>query len=310
MKKQWLLLAMLVCFAACALAQNNYEIHALRPFGSQPPQGQATTINYNGGPVFEVTPNIYIVYYGTWTKKDHKVIDGFFTRVGNSKMNKINTTYSDSANKFVPNSVNYDPTTMSYNDNYSMGKSVRDAQIRQIVANAISAGHLASDVNGIYFVLTATDVADPDGQCSSFCGYHGPATNIVSGKTIKYSMIGNPARCPSGCEASAVIGDNGSPNDDPGADGVVNIAWHEFSETVSDPEVNMHTAWAGSCGENGDCCAWSFGNTFPAPNGHTANEKIGPKGDKKYYITQMMLELNSKTRGFNVPGTCRNVFSK
>jgi hypothetical protein len=308
MKKQWLLLAMLVCFAACALAQENYEIHALRPFGmSQPPQG-GLSISYNGGPVFEVTPNIYIIYYGTFTKKDRNVVNGFFTRLGGSKMNKINTTYSDSANKFIPNSVNYDPATMSYNDNYSKGKSINDATIRQIVAAAISGGHLASDVNGIYFVLTATDVAD-QGMCTQFCGYHGPATNIVTGKTIKYSMVGNPARCPSNCGISkALFNEDNSPNNDPGADGMVNIMWHEFSETVSDPEVNMHTAWAGNCSENGDCCAWQAGHTFPAPNGTTANEKIGPKGDKKYYITQMMLELNSKTRGFNVPGTCRNVF--
>jgi hypothetical protein len=307
MKKQWLILAMAVCLASCAFAQQNYEIHALRPFGKQPPQVQAPTISYNGGPVFETTPNIYIVYYGKWTAKDHKVIDGFFTRLGGSKMNKINTTYSDSANKFVPNSINYVPATNSYNDNYSLGKSVRDAQIRQIVGAAISGGHLPSDANGIYFVLTATDVADPDGQCTQFCGYHGPALNIVSGKTIKYSMVGNPARCPTGCEASAVLGDSNSPNNDPGADGTINIMWHEFSETTSDPEVNMHTAWAGNnCGENGDCCAWQFGNTFQAPNGTTANEQLG----QKYYITQMMLELTSKTRGQNVPGVCENVFKK
>ena len=308
MKKQALIIALAVCLVSCAFAQEGNQVHALRPYGQQPPQAQATNISYNGGPVFEVTPDIYIVYYGNWTAKDHKVIDKFFTQVGGSKMNKINTTYSDSTNTFVPITVSYNPATNSYNDNYSQGKSVRDAQIRTIVANAIKNGHLPDDVNGIYFVLTATDVADPDGQCTSFCGYHGPATNIVTGETIKYSMVGNPAACASSCEASYVVGDKtGSPNNDPGADGTINIMWHEFSESASDPQVNMHTAWAGNtCGENGDCCAWQFGKTFKAPNGHTANEKLG----KKYYITQMMLELNSKTRGQNVPGTCENVYVK
>jgi hypothetical protein len=305
MKKYCFCLALIVALAACAAAQTN-EIHATVPFGVQSHQGEAPTISYNGGPVFETPPNIYIIYYGKWTSKDHNVINGFFTRLGGTKMNKINHTYSDSSNKFVPNALNYDPATMKYNDNYSLGKSLAgDSSIRTIVANAIKNGHLPDDTNGIYFVLTAQDVAFP-GMCTSLCGYHGPAVNIVTGETIKYSMVGNPAQCPSNCEASAVLHDNGSPNDDPGADGTINIMWHEFSETVSDPEVNMHTAWAGSCGENGDCCAWQFGNTFNAPNGHIANEHLGTK----YYITQMMLELTTKNRGPNEPGVCENVFKQ
>ena len=121
---------------------------------------------------------------------------------------------------------------------------------------------------------------------------------------MKYSMVGNPAQCPSGCEASRVIGDSNSPNNDPGADGVVNIMWHEFSESTSDPEVNLNTAWAGSCGENGDCCAWQFGTLHVAPNGSHYNEKF----HGKEYITQMMLELQSKSRNGQIPGVCKNTF--
>ncbi len=73
-------------------------------------------------------------------------------------------------------------------------------------------------------------------------------------------MVGDPDQCPSGCETSFILGDKGSPNNDPGADGTTAIMWHEFSETSSDPEVNLVTAWAGNfCGESGDCCAWLFG---------------------------------------------------
>ena len=48
-----------------------------------------------------------------------------------------------------------------YHDNYSLGKSLSgDAQIQQIVADAISGGHLPGNSNGVYFVLTYTDVTD------------------------------------------------------------------------------------------------------------------------------------------------------
>jgi hypothetical protein len=36
--------------------------------------------------------------------------------------------------------------------------------------------------------------------------------------------------------------------------------WHEFSESSSDPEANLHTAWSGKfCGEPGHCCERLFG---------------------------------------------------
>jgi hypothetical protein len=80
--------------------------------------------------------------------------------------------------------------------------------------------------------------------------------------------------------------------------------WHEFSESASDPEVNLQTAWAGQCGENGDCCAWFFGTLKTDNNGHKYTNTI--KG--KNYIAQTMLELNSKARGQNEPGTCKNTY--
>jgi hypothetical protein len=202
------------------------------------------------------------------------------------------------------NKVNHS-TKNDYHDNYSLGKALSgDGAIQTIVSKAISGKHLPADTNGIYFVLTYKDVTDP-GFCSSFCGYHGPSTSIVSGKVIKYSMVGDPDQCPSGCETSHILGDPGSPNNDPGADGTTAIMWHEFSESASDPEVNLNTAWAGNfCGENGDCCAWLFGTVKKDSHGHFYTNKIGTKE----YAMQEMLELQSKSRTGNVPGACKNTF--
>ncbi|HWY59113.1 MAG TPA: hypothetical protein VNZ03_31910 [Terriglobales bacterium] len=311
MKKQWLALVIVVCFACAAFAQNN-STHALRPFDKNHPpssncNGNPCDINYNGGPVFETAPTVYIIWYGNWSTKDKKIIDYYFSHLGGTTQEKINTTYSDSSGKFVPNAVKH-TTANDYHDNYSLGKALSgDGAIQQIVANAIKNKHLPNDQNGMYFVLTYKDVTDP-GFCSSFCGYHGPSTSIVSGEVIKYSMVGDPDQCPSGCETSVVLhdtGKGGSPNMDPGADGTTAIMWHEFSESSSDPQVNLRTAWAGNfCGESGDCCAWLFGTVKTDSNGNFYTNTIG----KKHYVMQEMLKLTSKSRSGNIPGVCRNTF--
>jgi len=307
MKKQWLSLVIAVCFACCAFAQDN-TTHALRPYDKNHPpancNGTPCDINYNGGPVFEKAPTVYIIWYGNWSTKDKSIIDYYFEHLGGTTQEKINTTYSDSSNKFIQNAVHHS-TKNDYHDNYSLGKSLSgDGNIQTIVANAIKGKHLPDDTNGIYFVLTYKDVTD-SGFCSSFCGYHGPSTSIVSGQTIKYSMVGDPDQCPSGCETSFILGDKSSPNNDPGADGATAIMWHEFSESSSDPEVNLVTAWAGNfCGESGDCCAWLFGTVHTDSHGHFYTNKIGTKE----YAMQEMLQLTSKSRTGNIPGKCVNVF--
>jgi hypothetical protein len=308
MKKQWLGIVLTICLASVAFAQSDIAGQALRPFDKnhapQAPCNGTCEINYNGGPVFETAPTVYIVWYGNWTAKDRKIIDYYFQHLHGTTQMKINTTYSDSTGKFIKNAVVHTAAN-DYHDNYSLGKSLSgDGAIQTIVANAIKGGHLPSNSNGIYFVLTYKDVTDP-GFCSQFCGYHGPSTSIVSGKVIKYSMVGDPDQCPNGCETSVVLGDKGSPNNDPGADGTTAIMWHEFSETVSDPEVNLSTAWAGNaCGESGDCCAWIFGTVKKDSHGHLYTNTIGTRN----YVMQEMFKLTSKSRNGNVPGTCNNVF--
>jgi hypothetical protein len=308
MKKQWLGIVLAVCLASSAFAQTDSHVSALRPFDkNHPPQqncnGNPCAIVYNNGPVFETTPRVYIIWYGNWTKKDRSIIDYYFAHLGGTTQNQINTTYSDKHNKFVPNKVKHSAKN-DYHDNYSMGKSLTQGSVGPIIAKAIKNKHLPVDLNGIYFLLTSADV-NFSGFCTSFCGYHSPSTSIVQGKVIKFSWVGNPAQCPSSCESSAVLGDSGSPNNDPGADGATAIMWHEFSETVSDPEVNLNTAWLGGfCGESGDCCAWLFGNVKTDSHGHFYTNTIGTKN----YVMQEMLKLDSKSRKGAVPGECKNVF--
>lgn len=306
---KWISVALVVLFATATFAQLNPNAQALRVYDKNHPpstncNGNPCDINYNGGGVFESGPTVYIIYYGDWRAGDESIIDYYFEHLSGSSQEKINTTYSDHNNKFVTGTLHHS-TKNDYHDNYSLGKTLSgDSAIQDIVAHAFQTGNLPVDGNGIYFVLTYEDVTLP-GFCSSFCGYHSPSNSIVNGETIKYSFVGDPDQCRSACDASQAIGDKGSPNNDHAADGAVNIMWHEFSESSSDPNVNLATAWSGSfCGESGDCCAWLFGTLKVAPNGAHYTNRIGTKD----FLTQEMLELTSKSRSGNIPGECENVY--
>jgi hypothetical protein len=306
MKKLLLSCAVCLLLACCSFAQGlPRNVHILRPYSGQP-QAPASgkTITYNGGPIMSAPTTVYVIYYGTWSTRATTIVNNFVSALYGSPQFNVNTTYFDNTGAYVQNTVLYDPKVDSYVDNYSFGKSITDSQIQQVVANAISGGHLPNDTNGVYFVLTATDVKDPDGFCSFFCGYHGPSTSIVTGETIKYSMVGNAAtQCPSGCIGNtAIYHDKTSPNGDMGADGAVSVIYHELSETVTDPEVNLGfntTAWNGAYGENGDACAWEFGTTKLTKTGAHYNNVMGGHP----YLIQLMLRNDGTSLGTD-PGTC------
>jgi hypothetical protein len=291
--KKLVVICMLLALATCAFAQVPANIHIMKPYRNGQLAPQAATITYNGGPIMNNgLTAMYFIYYGTFTAKDTQILNFWGQNIGASSLYAINTTYFDGAFVNIPAGVQFDPVANVYNDNYSMGKTITDGNVQTIVKNAITAGHLPDNPNGIYFVLTATDVhesASFGSFCVQFCGYHGPSTTIITGETIKYSFVGNAAsQCPSGCIGNvAVYGDTKSPNGDLGADGMASVIFHELSETVTDPEVNLHTAWAGSCSENGDCCNFVYGTTHTAPNGSHANVKIAGHA----FLLQEMFKL-------------------
>lgn len=224
-------------------------------------------ISYRGGPVM-TSPggtNVYYIWYGNWgTNTAPAILNDLATGLSGSAYFNINTTYYDAANKKVANAVNLLGSTT---DN-SLGTALSDANIQTIVSNAITSGRLPSDSNAVYFVLTSADVNATSGFCTQYCGWH--TKGSIAGKTIKYSFVGNPDRCPSACSAQT----SSSPNGNPGADGMASIIAHELEEAVTDPELN---AWYDNRGyENADKCAWKFGTTYTS-NGALANMKLGAR---------------------------------
>jgi hypothetical protein len=219
---------------------------------------RATTngIYYHGGPVMAGTVNIYFIWYGNFVNgpaaSDSMTTQDLLTSLfsagglGGSPYAKINSTYTDTSHAVTGNFV----LAEWANDYYSHGKQLSDATVAAVVSSAISSRVLPKDTNGVYFVLTSSDVAETSGFCTQYCGWHSHAT--IGGSDIKIAFVGNADRCPSACEEQAK-----SPNGDSGADAMASIMAHETNEAISDPDLN---AWYDTSGEeNSDKCAWKWG---------------------------------------------------
>ena len=222
-------------------------------------------ITYHGGPVMlGTTNNAYVIWYGTWgSGTTPAIITDFLTNVGGSPYYNINTTYNNGS-VAVSNAVHYaGSTTMSA----PLGTTLTDADVQGVVSSAITRG-LPSDRNGVYFVLTSSDVKESSGFLTQYCGWHTHGT--ISGTDIKYSFVGDPTLGMSACAAQTT-----SPNGNAPADAMVSVIAHELEESVTDPDLN---AWYDTRGyENADKCAWTFGTTTTLADGSKFNMTLGSR---------------------------------
>jgi hypothetical protein len=231
-------------------------------------------IAYHGGPVMLGGVKIYFIWYGNWTNGSQpsdsqttvNLINALYGSggAGGSGYALITSSYGDASHSVAGKFALARSTT----NNYSGGKSLSDSAVQKIVSGAISSKALPKDANGLYFVLTSSDVRETSGFCSQYCGWHDHFR--LSGSDIKYAFVGNPDRCPYSCEAQVT-----SPNDNSGADGMASAMVHETVEALSDPDLN---AWYDSAGnENADKCAWKFGPTIGTIGNAAYNQTFGGK---------------------------------
>ncbi len=271
------------CLASFAFAQNEGQgapetiKHGVNPHDTGSVTAGSTgvvtpPITYSGGALLP-HPNIYFIWYGNWNQSNgsdtpggQQIVRDFANGIGGSNYFQINTTYSTSGYA-ISGLVNFVKETT---DAYSFGTRLRDSNILSIVNNAISSGKLPYDTQGVYFVLTSSDVNESSGFCSKYCGWHTAAT--PSAGHVRYSFVGNANRCLSSCAAQTV-----GPNGNAGVDGMISVIAHELEETTTD--ADPRSGWADSGGaENADKCAWTFGsNQLTAPNGATYNVTLGTR---------------------------------
>jgi hypothetical protein len=246
---------------------------------AKPARVRGSGISYHGGPVMTAGPNVYYIWYGNWSGNTATtILTDFANAIGGSPYFNINTTYYNGSGTHVANVVSYKGSTT---DSYSHGTTLSDSAVQAVVSSAITSGKLPKDTNGVYFVLTSQDVNESSGFCTQYCGWH--TNGSISGSDIKYSFVGNPARCPSACAAQTT-----SPNGNAGADGMASIIAHELEEATTDPDLN---AWYDNRGyENADKCAWTFGTEKTASNGSKYNVTLG---SRQYLIQQNWVNAGS-----------------
>jgi len=265
--------------------------HRVNRFEASAPTAGSTSptspINYAGGALIQ-SPVIYIIWYGNWnqangsdTSAGQQIVRDFANSIGGSPYFKINQTYTTTSYP-ISGDVTFGGETT---DAYSRGSRLRDSDILTIINSAISKGlpyGLPHDANGVYFVLTSSDVNESSGFCRTYCGWH-TAGNVTKGH-VRYSFVGNANRCLNGCAAQTT-----SPNGNAGVDGMISVIAHELEEATTD--ADPRSGWTDSGGaENADKCAWTFGKTFTTPNGSYANVTLSsPSATTRDYLIQRNL---------------------
>jgi hypothetical protein len=243
-------------------------------------------IKYHGGPLIN-TPSIFLIWYGNWnqtigtdTSSGQQIIRDFSNAIGGSNYFNINMLGYNAGGYTISGNVAFGGETTT--TGYPYGTSLADASILSIVNDAITSGRVPYDANGVYFVLTSSDVTESSGFCTQYCGWHTAGT--PSAGHVRYAFIGNAARCLNACAAQTT-----GPNGNAGVDGMVSIMAHELEESTTDPDPR--SGWAdGSGAENGDKCAWTFGSRqFTAANGAIYNMTMSGGGVTRNYLIQRNL---------------------
>jgi hypothetical protein len=271
------------------------RIHELNPHGADNVTAGGTAslspISYHNGPLIS-TPTAYVIWYGNWNQTNgtdnaagQQIVRDFLSNIGNSNYYAINKTYSKNGYN-ITGGVNFvggtysstNPNGCETTDTGSQGTRLTDSRVLSVVNSAITQGKLPYNPDGVYFVLTSSNVSESSGFCTQYCGWHTAATPTAG--HVRYSFVGNAARCINSCAAQSV-----SPNNNPGVDGMISVIAHELEEANTDPDPR--SGWADASGaENADKCAWTFGqNQTTLSNGSVYNVTLGTR----HYLIQRNL---------------------
>ncbi|TYI00347.1 hypothetical protein ES332_A11G128000v1 [Gossypium tomentosum] len=197
------LLLPLICVFALATRS-----HGLSP-GQQRPSSldaASNTLQYHGSPLLTKPNgiNVYLIWYGGFSLKDRNSITDFFASFaspGRRQGPSVSTwwrtisTYKDKTGKPVSDTVRL---VKQVGDVYSSGKTLKRAQLANLMKSKIESKIFPLDPNGIYLVLTAKDVT-VERFCMASCGFHDSI--LVGGSTrVVFAHVGDPTvQCPGLC---------------------------------------------------------------------------------------------------------------
>ncbi|KAI4375464.1 hypothetical protein MLD38_013331 [Melastoma candidum] len=237
-------------------------------------------LRYHMGPVLSSSPiNLHLIWYGKWERPHQEVIRDFLRSISPASSPSPSPSvaewwstpslYTDQTGANVSRSILI--ASEHHDANYSHGASLTRLSMQSVIASTVSAAPAPVDHrNGVYLVLTSSDVAVQD-FCRAVCGFHYFTFPSVVGYTLPYAWVGNSGKqCPEVCAypfaVPGYMAAGGTkalapPNGDVGVDGMISVIGHELAELTTNPLVNAWYAGEDPTAptEIGDLCEGLYG---------------------------------------------------
>lgn len=236
-------------------------------------QEQPLVLKYHNGDLLKGNITVNLIWYGKFTPIQRSIIVDFIQSL-NSRRSPLPSASSwwKTTEKYKTGSSQLVVGKQLLDENYSLGKSLKNYQIKYLASKAGKA-------NSVNVVLTAKDVM-VDGFCMR-CGSHGS----TRGKTrFAYAWVGNSeTQCPGQCAwpfHQPIYGPQTpplvAPNGDVGVDGmVINLAT-VLAGTVTNPFNNGYFQGPATAPlEAVSACTGVFGSgSYPGYPGNVLVDKV------------------------------------
>ncbi len=252
----------------------------VRPDDNCPPSGCGSgDLLYHGGPTM-TTNKTYAIY---WVPGGYSIAPGydttinqFFTDVAHdsgmgTNVYAVDTQYSGIQYASTVGSSVTDTNAFPasgcplYN---GLTECLTDAQIIAEINNVITAQGWTRNGTNMFFMFTPENVGScfdaGGGSCAytAYCAYHGytPSGAIYANQPYAFTPSCDVGQYPNGISNQA--------------DPTINVVSHEHNEAITDPQVNINSAWYDAAGyEIGDKCVYTFG-TRSGSNGSEYSNTI------------------------------------
>ncbi len=242
------------------------------------------SIAYHNGAVLTGTQIVYVIWYGNWSTNTAQllILADFLSNLGSSPYFQINTGYPNSAGQAPSGDLAFGGGAT---DAYSHGAALSEADVADVVANAVLTGGVPLDPSGIYAVLTSPDVTVIDTVtqfCLTCCNLHGHSE--VAGSAFRYVFVGSPRRCPGACSPQSQSPNSTSEVGSYEADAMASWLAAALSEVLTDPNDN---AWYDRYGlENAEKCEGTYGETYTVTNEAGQLARANIKLGTRHYLLQ------------------------
>src|SRR6185312_4146843 len=124
-------------------------------------------ISYHGGMVMKGNPvPFYLIWYGNWnstgsnTAATQQLVEHFVSTLGGTPYEQVITTYGDNTGNASGNVSLGGVATVASSTNLT------DSSLQTTVSNALNSGALPRNSNGIYFVISSSNINETSGFCT------------------------------------------------------------------------------------------------------------------------------------------------